>query len=615
VLGGVGLTTAGLLISRLLTVASYLVLARLAAPEVFGLFAAGSIALGTGSIFVDSGMLAALIQRRDRLEEATQTAFVTTVAGGLALTLVALAVSPLVGLLFSSHQIGLVAAAMSGMLLLGAGTVVPNALLQRRFSFLRRVLIDPLGVVAFGVTGIAAFACGLGVWSLVLASYASELIQLVAVWKASGFRPNPRRASFGMWRELARYGRHILAGTFIDHLGLAINTFLLGRFVSTSALGEYRYATRFAILPQELAINAGSYVLLPAFARISHERERFEHAAQRSLRVLLAGVVPISLLLVPLGRPLVVLLLGERWRAAGVALMVLCLASAPGAAGSVAAETLKAAGRPDILPPLHLLQAVLSITLMLAFLPFGLTGIAAGIALGSILGNSCSVVRAVRVQRFDLRAVGSAIWPPYLAGAVMVAVLFPLERLWIHAEQHGVAAGLGLLVLEGLLGGAVYLACLLPASPPTAQEIGHGARQAATHVRSRAQRRRLERRRSTSHNRQATAEEPFAFAPDHRLDDGEEYAVFVCELRHEWPQLVPIPGAGEWPRCPVCNEPGFIRSLLVFRTRPLAPTILPILGVLLFVYSLAIDKLANIGVLVAAIALVLYRFVRPRRAR
>jgi O-antigen/teichoic acid export membrane protein len=471
VVSGAGLTTSGFVLSRVLTLAIYLVLARLAAPEVFGVFAAGSILLGAGSTFVESGMLAAMIQRRDRLEEAADTAFVATAAGGFALTLLALAAAPLVGLVFSSRQIGLVAAAMSGILLLGAGTVVPDALLQRRFSFLRRVLVDPLGVLAFGVTSVATLAAGMGVWGLVAASYASQLAQVVAAWKASGFRPHPRQASFGMWRELASYGRHVLAATSIDHAALAANTLLLGRFVSTSLLGQYRYATRFGIIPQEFAINAASYVLLPAFARISHDRVRFELAVRRSLRLMVAGVVPVSLLLLPLGLPLVVLLLGERWHPAGEVLMVLCLASAPRAFGSISAESLKAAGRPDILPQLHLLAAVASIGLMAAFLPLGLVGVAAGATLGSVLGDCVAFVRFTQVLRFDLRALGGALWPPYVAGAIMVGVLFALDRGFVHAERHGVAGGLALLTAEALAGLAVYLVSLLTLSRDVAAEL------------------------------------------------------------------------------------------------------------------------------------------------
>jgi PST family polysaccharide transporter len=184
-------------------------------------------------------------------------------------------------------------------------------------------------------------------------------------------------------------------------------------------------------------------------------------------------VVPASLLLLPLGRPLVVLLLGERWLPAGIALMALCVWSAPRAAGSVIGESLKAAGRTDVLPRLHLLQAVLAIVFMLAFLPFGLTGVAAGVAVGSVLAQGYALWRAARVLRFGGRAIVSAVWPPYVAAAPMIAVVFLLDRLSVHAEARGVAAGLGLLVLEGLLGVVIYLISLAVLAPSTAAELGN----------------------------------------------------------------------------------------------------------------------------------------------
>jgi O-antigen/teichoic acid export membrane protein len=485
VVGGISVTTLGLVGSRVLTLVSYLVLARLAAPEVFGRFAAGSVLLGVAGIFVESGMLAALIQRRDRLAEAADTAFVSTMLGGAALSLCALAASPLVGLVFSSHEIGLVAAAMSGVLLVGAATVVPDALLQRRFSFLRRVLVDPVGALVFGVTSIVALAYGMGVWALVLGTYASELAQVAASWKASGFRPHLRGASMRMWKELAGYGRHVLAGTFIDHIGLATTTVIVGRLVSTSALGQFRYAQRLGTVPQDLAMNAGSYVLLPAFARISHDQVRFERAFLRSLRWALVAVVPASLLLLPLGRPLVVLLLGDRWRPAGEALMVLSIWSAPRVPASVAAESLKAAGRPDILPPLQLLQTVLAIVFMLALFPLGLIGVAAGLAVASVLAEACTVWRAAKVLRFSGRAVVAAVWPPYVAALPMVAALFAIDRLLVHAERHGVGVGLVLVALEGLLGLAVYIASLAVVARPTVAELAGAVRVVRARVRGR----------------------------------------------------------------------------------------------------------------------------------
>ena len=57
----------------------------------------------------------------------------------------------------------------------------------------------------------------------------------------------------------------------------------------------------------------------------------------------------------------------------------------------------------------------------------------------------------------------------------MAAALYPVEHLVLQASTHGVVAGLALLALEGVLGGALYLAALSLLAPPT----GRGDHQAA----------------------------------------------------------------------------------------------------------------------------------------
>ena len=189
--------------SQGLNFAAYIVLARLLDPGDFGTFAAGSILIAFGVLFAESGTMAALISRRDRIDEAASTAFFSLVVSGLLLSLVSLAASPLVGLFFQNHRAGVVAAALSGWLFLRAMTIVPDSLLQRRFSYARRVAVDPLGAIAFAAVAIATCATGAGVWGLVWGTYASEVVEVAAAWAFARYRPRRKLASMAMWREIA----------------------------------------------------------------------------------------------------------------------------------------------------------------------------------------------------------------------------------------------------------------------------------------------------------------------------------------------------------------------------------------------------------------------------
>jgi PST family polysaccharide transporter len=79
---------------------------------------------------------------------------------------------------------------MSGTLFLRAATVVPDALLQRRFSFVRRVVIEPINMVTYGLTAALALLQGMGVWGLVLALYAAASVETAASWSFCRWKPD-----------------------------------------------------------------------------------------------------------------------------------------------------------------------------------------------------------------------------------------------------------------------------------------------------------------------------------------------------------------------------------------------------------------------------------------
>jgi O-antigen/teichoic acid export membrane protein len=471
VVRGAGVAGVGFALTQALSLGFALVLARVAAPRDFGEFAAGSILVVVGAIFTESGMLAALIQRRDRIEEAANTALVSTILSGIGLGLLALGLAPVVGLVFGSRDIGLVAAAMSGSLVLTSLQIVPNALMQRRFSFVRRVVTDPLGAIAFGVTATVACASGLGVWGLVLGAYTGVLIHACLSWILARWRPRPRLASVAMWRELIAFARHVLASEIVIRVHTTIETVLVGRFVSTPALGQYQYAQRIARQPLTAQVNIAAYVLLPAFAHIAADESRLRTAFVRSLRWTAIVSLPLSLVLLPLGEPLAVLLLGETWRPAGRAVAGLCLYGAGQAFGSIASEVFKASGRPELLPRMHLVSLVLSVGLMLAFLPFGLVGIAAAVSVSSMGMAAYALYAASDVLRMPVRLLLAHIWPPAVAALAMVAATLPLEQLVVDAEGREGLLGPALLAAEAILAAGVFLGVLRIVAPPFAHDI------------------------------------------------------------------------------------------------------------------------------------------------
>jgi O-antigen/teichoic acid export membrane protein len=471
VVRGVGLAASGFVLSNALTLASYLALARLVTPSEFGIMAAGSVLVYFSASFVESGLAAALIRSRDRVDEAASTVFVATAAAGVLFTLVALAAAPLIGHFFRSGRVTAVAAVLAGVLFVRSLGIVPSTLLRMRFSFMQRVVVGPLAVAAFGIAAIVSTANGWGVWGLVLGSYVSTLTEVVLAWTFVRWRPRPQLASVAMWRSLAAFGRHVLAADLVQSSADKVDAVVIGRLLSTAALGQYRYAWRVATLPLAAVVNIGAYVLYPAFATIAADEERFRAAFLRALGWLSIVALPASLLLLPLGEPLVVLAFGERWRPAGQALAAMCGFAAGHTYDSLASEAWKAAGRPDLLLRMHTISAVSLVALMLAFVPLGLTGMGVALSLSSVVVALYALRSAGRVVGITARQLVDEVWPALVAACLSSGVLFAVERTLTHADTRGVAAGLALLATEAVAGIALFLGVLVALRPGRREEL------------------------------------------------------------------------------------------------------------------------------------------------
>ncbi|MFL5863039.1 MAG: oligosaccharide flippase family protein [Solirubrobacteraceae bacterium] len=458
--------------SQGLTFAAYIVLAHVISPHTFGTFTAGSILITFGILFAESGTMSALISRRDNIEAAASTAFFSLLAGGILLSLLTLAVSPLVGRFFRNPAAGSVAAALAGWLLLRAMTIVPDALLQRRFSYARRVAVDPLGAIAFAGVSIAACAAGAGIWGLVAGTYASEVVEVAAAWGFARFRPRWNLASMEMWRELAVFARPVLGSEILRRIASQMDVIMLGRFTSAATLGQYRNGYRLAAQPDQAFVDVGAYVLLPTLSHISRDAPRLSSAVRRIYGLSLAVAVPVSLATIPLGVPIAVLFLGEEWRPAGHAIAALWGLLLGGAIASVAAESSKAVGRPGLLVRIHGLNLGVTAVLVVATaIPFGLIGVASAVSVSQVLVGLYAFRQVGPHVGMRWRDLGVELASPLVASGAMIATMVVFAMAF-DTLGHGVAVGFALTGGQMVLGGLVYVAALAFIDPRRRADLG-----------------------------------------------------------------------------------------------------------------------------------------------
>jgi O-antigen/teichoic acid export membrane protein len=474
---GAVISAGTLIVVQLVSLAQTLVLARILSPAEVGIFAAGTVLSSFLLAFSEGGLRNALVQRQHELEDAANTVFWASLCAGLVWALAAAAAAPLVAWTFDSATAGLVAAASAGTILLHALTNVPDSLMQRRFDFRQRVIVQPSVVISFAVASVILCSLGFGIWGLVIGSYISHLVWILTTWGLARWWPGRGRPSVRVWRELARFGVPLVLGTVVDKGRDVFETTVVGSAMNATALGHYRYGRRLAALPGTAVIEIGSYVLFPAFSRIADDVARLKSAFLRALRALWCMAAPVAGFIIAVGEPAIVLLLGEPWRGAGVMFVALA-GSGPGVAmAAVGLESIKGCGRTSLLNWVTGLGTVVGVGLLLALLPFGLTGVGLALSITSFFSGLVSLLLARALVGVSLRELVDRLIPPLTATVFAAVGIGLVEHLVSHSDQRGTALGLVIVLCEGLGFLAIYVGMLRVLAPATVTELATEVRR------------------------------------------------------------------------------------------------------------------------------------------
>jgi PST family polysaccharide transporter len=236
---------------------------------------------------------------------------------------------------------------------------------------------------------------------------------------------------------------------------------VIGRFIGIAALGQYRIAWRLATQAASPLVGASAYVLLPAFARISDDEERFSSAALRAIGAVGLVVFPLALIVIPLGEPTIVLVLGEQWRPAGEILVALSGVLIAEPLVSVSSEILKAAGHPKVIAKMHGIGALGSMSVIIALFPLGTRGIASGISVVFVVVASYALRHVAGVLAISVRRIFRELQGPLIAAIGVTVSLVLLRHALPTVDEGTTTERLGWLGLELAFSATVYLALLM----------------------------------------------------------------------------------------------------------------------------------------------------------
>lgn len=435
--------TASTVVTRGLNFARSIALARLLAPSEFGAVAYVYTVLGCVSCLTTFRCEEVIASARHDRDRVTDVGFTAHMCVTMVRALLLLLLAPwIMGLLFRPNLTPVLR--LLAVFSIGAGLKIGRAQMSQELRFWGRALPEILEAAVALVACIWLAASGCGLWTLLVGPFCGEVVYLVALYSLMPRRPRPS-LDRGVLKDVFRVSLPLYLLFISVWVYWNVDDLMVGYWLGNEQLGYYYRAFQ---LPQHfLAMQAIiATVMLPSFAQLLGDPGRLSSAFARATRMSATAILPCAAILVPLARPTIVCIFGQKWEPSCVAFAVFVAAVVLKVVFGSATELFISLRQTRLLLYLHLPNSFLVLLLgPFAVRHYGIEGMAVATLIPLLVSVPATVFFVKRTISFSVR---KAIQEP-LAIACCIGVLAWFLLQYVHDLTGLILVVLGLSALYG----------------------------------------------------------------------------------------------------------------------------------------------------------------------
>lgn len=431
-----------------------LILARILAPEAFGMVATVTMVTSFADMFSDSGFQKYLVQHEfeseDELNRSADVAFWTNMGVSLALWAGIALVRDPIATLVGSPGLGFPIAVACASLPLTSFSSIQLALFRRRLDFKTVMPVRVAVALVPLVVTVPLALVGMGFWSLIIGTIAGNVVNAFALTVLSPWKPGPFY-SFALLREMFSFSGWSLLEAVAIWATSWSGTFVVGSLLDSYHLGLYRQPMTIVNSAFNLITNATTPVLFSSLSRLQNSNDEFRAFFYQFQFNVATFVLPLGVGIFCFRNFLTDLLLGDQWGDAS--LMLGCWGLSTGVMivfSHYCSEVFRAKGRPKVSLACQVLYMCLMVPTLYVSASFGFQQLVvanAAVRLGGIVINQTAMhrvsgispakvlrgVRAPLIGSLVMGAVGIAFatwaagsWPLSVLGVVVCIVVYVL---------------------------------------------------------------------------------------------------------------------------------------------------------------------------------------------
>ncbi|MFC4776802.1 lipopolysaccharide biosynthesis protein [Paenibacillus sp. GCM10023252] len=362
--------------TQIVTLVSNVLLARLLAPEVFGLLGMATLFTGLIIIIQEVGVSSYLIYKQGINEEFLSTITKMNLILSLLLASLLYYFSYPIAEFYNTPEIESIIKYISLGVVLGSFGITTRAILQKEMKFKKIAQID---VVAEVITTIASVA--LAIYGYSLLAITSKLlfrpaIQSVLFLRSGGFKHLISRAfRFDILRDMFNYSYKVLGGQILVYFSGICDYFLIGKFMGSRELGLYTMAFNWSFIVRNLISYAVSKAVFSEFSKLQDNLIVLSEKYLKLIKIMAFFLMPICIGLSYVASEFINILYGQEWKESIELLQVLMIAGLFSGISTMSNSLFKSIGRPDLEIKLYSIAIVFIIIFVYLGSIYGLLGV------------------------------------------------------------------------------------------------------------------------------------------------------------------------------------------------------------------------------------------------
>ena len=432
-----------------------IILARLLAPDDFGLITMATMVIGFINSFVDLGNGALLMRQPQATRDHCDTAWTFSFLRGIFVAIFLAALSPWVADYFRDQRVIAITLILAVNSLLANSFSIGLILLRKELHFATEFYFNLASRLVVLVVTLG-FAFWLrSYWAIVAGALVGNVFGLVL-----SFKIHPYRARFSLAKasEYLNFSLVMIPLNIAYYFTARVDTFVVGRMGSAAVLGVYNIAAELATMLTIDLVQQISRGLYPNFVKLLDDRPKLIEAYLGAISALATVSIAFGLGLWAVSDDFVKVVMGDKWLDAIPLLQWLAIGGTlRGIDHCLAATILTVAGHERVLAVLMWIRlTIYTLGTVVGGLWNGQMGVAIGIAAASALLIPIVIFSLMRCFNLHVSDFVRALWRPVPAGLAMIATVqllhpgslsMPMLRLVIDTAIGGLAFVLTLLSL------------------------------------------------------------------------------------------------------------------------------------------------------------------------